>query len=112
MYWVRGYGHGPLKICFWKGKDDDHDQDFLKKDLLHIWLWSFDKSSSKLLRFEIAERFQFSIYPLTQNHYLRKIILKISNFTRNFWKESFFPGDLDGATSLKIYKKNIILSEL
>ena len=27
------YGHGPLKICFWKGKDDDHDQDFLKKRL-------------------------------------------------------------------------------
>ena len=25
------YGHGPLKLCFWKGKDDDHDQDFLKK---------------------------------------------------------------------------------
>ena len=41
------YGHGPLKICFWKGKDDDHDQDFLKKDLLHIWSWSSDKSSSK-----------------------------------------------------------------
>ena len=40
------YGHGPLKICFWKGKDDDHDQDFLKKDLLHIWSWSSDKSSS------------------------------------------------------------------
>ena len=41
------YGHGPLKICFWKGKDDDHDQDFLKKDLLHIWSWSSDKSFSK-----------------------------------------------------------------
>ena len=41
------YGHGPLKICFWKGKDDDHDQDFLKKDLLHIWSWSSDKSSSR-----------------------------------------------------------------
>ena len=40
------YGHGPLKICFSKGKDDDHDQDFLKKDLLHIWSWSSDKSSS------------------------------------------------------------------
>ena len=34
------HGHGPLKICFWKGKDDDHDKDFLKKDLLHIWSWS------------------------------------------------------------------------
>ena len=42
------YGHGPLKICFWKGKDDDHDQDFLKKDLLHLWSWSSDKSSSIL----------------------------------------------------------------
>ena len=42
------YGHGPLKICFWKGKDDDHDQDFLKKDLLHIWSWSSDKSFSLL----------------------------------------------------------------
>ena len=40
------YGHGPLKICFSKGKDDDHDQDFLKKDLLHIWSWSSDKSFS------------------------------------------------------------------
>ena len=39
------YGHGPLKLCFWKGKDDDHDQDFLKNDLLHIWSWSSDKSS-------------------------------------------------------------------
>ena len=38
--------HGPLKDCFWQGKDDDHDQDFLKKDLLHIWSWSSDKSSS------------------------------------------------------------------
>ena len=38
------YGHGPLKICFCKGKDDDHDQDFLKKDLLHIWSWSSEKS--------------------------------------------------------------------
>ena len=44
------YGHGPLKICFWKGKDDDHDQDFLKKDLLHIWSWSSDKSSSTILK--------------------------------------------------------------
>ena len=35
------YGHGPLKICFWKGKDDDHDHDFLK-NLLHIWSWSSD----------------------------------------------------------------------
>ena len=43
------YGHGPLKMCFWKGKDDDHDQDFLKKDSLHIWSWSSDKSSSELL---------------------------------------------------------------
>ena len=43
------YGHGPLKICFWKGKDDDHDQDFLKKYLLHIWSWSSDKSSSEIV---------------------------------------------------------------
>ena len=42
-------GHGPLNICFWKGKDDDHDQDFLKKDLLYIWSWSSDKFSSKSL---------------------------------------------------------------
>ena len=43
------YGHGPLKIGFCKGTDDDHDQDFLKKDLLHIWSWSSDKSSSSLV---------------------------------------------------------------
>ena len=43
-------GHGPLKICFWKEKDDDHDQDFLKKDLLHIWSWSSDRSFSLLLK--------------------------------------------------------------
>ena len=42
------YGHGPLKIGFWKGKDDDHDQDFLKKGLLHIWSWSSDKSSGQI----------------------------------------------------------------
>ena len=30
-------GHGLLKICPGKEKDDDHDQDSLKKDLLHIW---------------------------------------------------------------------------
>ena len=40
------YGHGPLKICPGKEKDDDHDQDSLKKDLLHIWSWSSDKSFS------------------------------------------------------------------
>ena len=44
------YGHGPLKICFWKGQDDDHDQDFLKKDLLHIWSWSSDISFSNYLK--------------------------------------------------------------
>ena len=42
------YGHGPLKNCFWKRKDDDHDQDFLKKDLLHIWPWPSDQSFSVL----------------------------------------------------------------
>ena len=30
------YGHGPLKICSWKGKDDDHDQDFVKKLATHM----------------------------------------------------------------------------
>ena len=30
------YGHGPLKICPGKEKDDDHAQDSLKKDFLHI----------------------------------------------------------------------------
>ena len=51
------YGHGPLKIDFWKGKDDDHDQDFLKEDLLHIWSWSSDRSSSKkcVLKFYLCK---------------------------------------------------------
>ena len=43
------YGHGPLKICLGKEKDDDHDQDSLKKDFLHIWSWSSDYSSSDSL---------------------------------------------------------------
>ena len=30
---------------------------------------------------------------------------KITNFTRNFWKMSFFPGDLESATSRKNYEK-------
>ena len=50
-------------------------------------------------------------YPLTQNYYLQKVILKsffskITNFTRNFWKKSFFPGDFEGANSLKNCEKN------
>ena len=40
------YGHGPLKSCLGKEKDDDHDQDSLKKYFLHIWSWSSDKSFS------------------------------------------------------------------
>ena len=31
------YGHGPLKICLGKEKDDDHDQDSLNKGLLHVY---------------------------------------------------------------------------
>ena len=42
-------GHGPLKICPGKEKDDDHDQDSLKKVFLHIWSWSSDKSFSEII---------------------------------------------------------------
>ena len=57
------YGHGPLKICFWKGKDDDHDQDFLKREpsgtyghgplinLVHLRLvWQFAHPKRGVLR--------------------------------------------------------------
>ena len=40
------YGHGPLKFVSEKDKDDDHDQDSLKKAFRHIWSWSSDKSFS------------------------------------------------------------------
>ena len=30
---------------------------------------------------------------------------KITNFTRNFWKKSFFPGDFEGVDSLKNNEK-------
>ena len=48
---------------------------------------------------------------LTQNYYLRKniskiiIFSKITNFTRNFQRKSFFPGDSKGPKSLKNSKK-------
>ena len=31
---------------------------------------------------------------------------KITNFARNFWKKSFFPGDFEGANSLKNSKND------
>ena len=39
-------GHGPLKIGSEEEKNDDHDQDSLKKDLVHIWSLSSDFSFS------------------------------------------------------------------
>ena len=41
----RVYGHGNMVLYMFapKGKRrDDHDQDFLKTDLLQIWSWSSD----------------------------------------------------------------------
>ena len=37
-------GHGPLKVSSRKDKKDDHDQDSLKKDLLHMWSWSSENT--------------------------------------------------------------------
>ena len=41
------YGHGPLKSPPEEEKNDDHDQDSLKKCLVHIWSWSSDYSWKK-----------------------------------------------------------------
>ena len=42
---------------------------------------------------------------LTKNYSEIIIFEKITNFTRNFPKKSFFPGDLESAKSLKNYEK-------
>ena len=48
---------------------------------------------------------------LTENYSEIIIFWKFMNFTRHFWKKVFFPGDLEGASSLENYEK-IILEEL
>ena len=40
------YGHGPLKFAPEEEKNDDRDQDSLKKVLLHIWSRSSETSFS------------------------------------------------------------------
>ena len=42
---------------------------------------------------------------LTKNYFEIIISRKITNFTRNFWKKSFFPGDFESANSLENYEK-------
>ena len=42
---------------------------------------------------------------LTKNYSEIVIFKKITNFMRNFWKKSFFPGDFKRAISLKNYEK-------
>ena len=32
---------------------------------------------------------------------------KLTNFTHNFWKKSFFPEDLEGASSFENYEKQL-----
>ena len=43
---------------------------------------------------------------LTKNYSKIIIFEKLRNFTRNFQKKSFFPGDFESANSLKIKKNN------
>ena len=42
---------------------------------------------------------------LKKNYFEIIIFENITNFTLNFWKKSFFPGDFEGANSLTNYEK-------
>ena len=55
-----------------------------------IWFWNIP-SDTKLL--------------LTKNYSEIIIFAKITNFTRNSLKKSFFPGNLKSSKSLKNYEK-------
>ena len=51
---------------------------------------------------------QQGLYPLTQNYYLCRITLNYlfgGSFTRNSLKRSFFPGDVEGVKSIKLFEK-------
>ena len=70
------------------------------------------KSSARRAFPRNSDLFSFLFLPSGTNLLLTKnfseiiLFVKITNFTRNSLKKSFFPGNLESATSLKNYKKN------